>query len=124
MVQAVAAPGATVHTDGTNVYDTLDALGCDHHKVIHSIGECVCDGVHTNTVENFWSLLKRTYHYMSAAHLHHYVEQQTFRFNRRQCHVTDRMADAAAAMSGRRLPWRELVLYGPHASSFVQTEPW
>ena len=43
------------------------------------------------------------------------VEEHNFRFNNRCRHVTDRMADAAARMSGRRLPWSELVADGPHA---------
>ena len=51
MVTAVAQLGATVHTDGSNIYDTLTAMGFTHHKVIHSIGEYVRDGVHTSGVE-------------------------------------------------------------------------
>ena len=125
MVAAVAQPGATVHTDGSNVYDTLTAMGYDHHKVIHSVGEYVtAEGVHTNTVENYWSLLKRTYigtyHFWSDEHLHRYVEEHNFRYNRRKCHVTERMADAAQAMNGRRLSWRELVAHGPHAAKGLQ----
>ena len=113
MVTAVAQPGATVHTDGSSVYDTLTELGFDHQKVIHSVGEYVRDGVHTNGVEHFWSGLKRTYigtyHYWSDEHLHRYVDEHSFRYNQRSRHVTDRMRDAAVAMNGRRLPRRELV---------------
>ena len=57
-----------------------------------------------------------TYHYWSAEHCHRYVEEHNFRFNNRSRHVTDRMADAAVRMNGRRLPWRELVADGPHAT--------
>ena len=113
MVAVVAKPGAEVHTDGSSVYDTLAAMGFDHQRVIHSVGEYVRDGVHTNGVENFWSGLKRcyvgTYHWWSDDHLHRYVEEHAFRYNNRRRHVARRMAEAAAAMSGRRLPWRELV---------------
>ena len=113
MVAAVAQPGAEVHTDGSNIYDTLTQLGFDHHKVIHSVGEYVRDGIHTNGIENFWSGLKRTYigtyHYWSDENLHSYVDEHSFRYNQRSRHVTERMADAAQAMNGRRLPWRELV---------------
>lgn len=120
MVAAVAQPGAEVHTDGSHIYDTLTAMGFDHHKVIHSVGEYVRDGVHTNGVENFWSGLKRcyigTYHYWSDEHLHRYIDEHSFRHNNRSRHVTDRMATAAKSMSGRRLPWRELTATGPHAA--------
>lgn len=120
MVQAVAAAGTEVHTDGSRVYDPLGSLGYDHQRVLHSIGEYVrADGVTTNSAESYWALLKRTYigtyHYWSAEHCHRYVEEHNFRFNNRSRHVTDRMADAAARMNGRRLPWRELVADGPHA---------
>ncbi len=113
MVAAVVQPGGTVHTDGSNIYDTLWQIGYDHHKVIHSVGEYVRGDVHTNGLENFWSGLKRcyvgTYHWWSDDHLHRYVEEHAFRFNNRSRHVARRMATATAAMSGRRLPWRELV---------------
>ena len=70
----------------------------------------------TNGIENYWSLLKRThlgtYHYWSPEHLHRYVTEHSFRYNRRDRHVTDKMAEAAAMMEGRRLPWRELVAAG------------
>ena len=50
-----------------------------------------------------------TYHYWSDDHLYRYVDEHSFRYNQRSRHVLNRMADAAAAMNGRRLPWRELV---------------
>ena len=66
----------------------------------------------TNGVENYWSLLKRThigtYHYMSDDHLHRYIEEHSFRYNRRNRHVIDKMSEAAAAMEGRSLTYREL----------------
>ena len=60
----------------------------------------------------YWSLLKRTYigtyHYMSDDHLHRYIEEHSFRYNRRNRHVIDKMSEAAAAMEGRSLTYREL----------------
>ncbi len=110
-----------VHTDGSPVYDGLAALGYGHERVIHSINEYVrSDGVTTNAVENFWSLLKRssggTFHWWSDEHTHRYVDAHTFLFNRRQCHVTDRMAGAALSMEGRQLSWYELTAAGPSAT--------
>ena len=120
VVRATAAEGTEVHTDGSNIYDLLTTLGYDHHRVIHSIGEYVRDGVTTNRVENFWSGLKRlyigTHHWWSDEHLHRYLDEHTFRYNRRRCHVIDRMADAVEAMEGRRLSWRQLTAHGPHAT--------
>ena len=88
-------------------------MGYLHAKVMHSVGEYVRGPVSTNGIENFWSGSKRTYigtyHYWSDDHLHRYVDEHSFRYNQRSRHVTDRMRDAAQAMNGRRLPWRELV---------------
>jgi transposase-like protein len=129
MVADTVRPGSTVFTDGDRGYDPLKAMGFLHAKVLHSVGEYVRGPVSTNGIENYWSHLKRTYigtyHYMSPEHLHRYATEHSFRYNRRKCHVIDRMADAAAAMSGRRLPWKELVAHGPHAGGgSLQPEPW
>ena len=113
IVTDTTQPGSTVFTDGDRGYDALKEMGYLHAKVAHSVGEYVRGPVSTNGIENFWSGLKRTYigtyHYWSDDHLGRYVDEHAFRYNRRSCHVTERMADAAAAMNGRRLPWRELV---------------
>ena len=62
----------------------------------HSAGEYVRGEVSTNGVENYWSCLKRTcigtHHYMSDDHLHRCIEQHSFRYNRRDRHVSGRMA--------------------------------
>ena len=113
MVADTTLPGSTVFTDGDRAYDPLKEMGYLHAKVVHSIGEYVRGPVSTNGIENFWSGLKRcyigTYHWWSDDHLHRYVEEHAFRYNNRSRHVARRMATATAAMSGRRLPWSELV---------------
>lgn len=87
-------------------------MGFCHRRVIHSVGEYVRGDVSTNGVENYWSGLKRTYigtcHYWSPDHLHRYVDEHSLRHNRRDRHVINRMGDAAAAMTGRRLTYRQL----------------
>ena len=45
---------------------------------------------------------------MSDDHLHRYIEEHSFRYNRRNRHVIDKMSEAAAAMEGRSLTYREL----------------
>ena len=116
MVSATTQPGADVFTDGSRVYDPLEAMGFRHARVMHSIGEYVRGAVSTNGVENYWSHLKRTYigtyHYWSDFHLRRYVEEHSFRYNRRNRHVLARMSEAVDLMEGRSLPWRELVKAG------------
>jgi ISXO2-like transposase domain len=59
-----------------------------HSKIRHSRGEYVKGDVHTNTVENSFSLLKRavigTYHQLSIKHLQRYLNEFSYRFNRRE----------------------------------------
>lgn len=112
MVKTTTRRGASVYTDGSRGYDYLTPLGYDHERVLHSAGEYVRGPVSTNGVENYWSHLKRTlvgtYHYWSPEHLGRYVAEHSWRFNRRNRHVTRRMGEAAAAMDGRSLTYREL----------------
>ena len=71
MVAATTRQGAEVYTDGSRIYDPLAAMGFNHARVIHRLGEYVRGSVSTNGVENYWSLLKRTYigtyHYMQRS---------------------------------------------------------
>jgi hypothetical protein len=59
----------------------------DHHTVKHSQHQYVNGRVHTNTIEGFWSLLKRgifgIYHFTSKKHLQLYVDEFVFRYNSR-----------------------------------------
>ncbi len=108
----VATPGARVFTDGSTRYNNLERLGFRHESVAHTSGEYVRDDVSTNGVENYWSHLKRTwigtYHFWSVGHLHRYVDEHSWRFNRRHVHVLNRMSEVTAAMGGRSLTYREL----------------
>ena len=116
MVTDTVRPGSAVFTDGDRAYDPLKEMGYLHAKVMHSVGEYVRGPVSTNGIENYWSLLKRTYigtyHYMSDDHLHRYIEEHSFRYNCRGRHVIDRMGEAVDLMEGRSLPWRELTAAG------------
>ena len=69
--------------------------------------------VHTNGLENFWSLLKRGLHgtYISVEpfHLFRYIDEQVFRYNnRRDMDDFDRFKLAASQMVGKRLTWNEV----------------
>lgn len=112
VVAASTELGATVFTDEWRSYRPLRWMGYHHHRIEHGAREYVRGEVHTNGIENYWSHLKRTlvgtYHYWSPEHLGRYVIEHSFRYNRRTRHVTNRMAEAATAMEGRRLTYREL----------------
>jgi transposase-like protein len=77
---------STVYTDGSQAYDLLAAQEYIHATVNH-IEEYVRGEVHTQGIENFWSLLKRglkgTYVAVEPFHLDRYVAEQVFRFNLR-----------------------------------------
>lgn len=80
-------PSASVFTDELNSYQALGKAGYDHQKIAHSQGVYVSGNVHTNTVEGFWSLVKRgiggTHHAVSAKHLQGYLNEYAWRYNHR-----------------------------------------
>ena len=75
-----------VHTDGYHAYDTLAKQEHIHETVSH-VEEYVRGNVHTQGIENFWSLLKRglkgTYVAVEPFHLDRYIDEQVFRYNNR-----------------------------------------
>ncbi len=77
-----------VATDEALGYASLDKLGFKHKIVGHSVGEYVRGEVHTNNIENFWSLLKRgvigTFHHVSKKYLPLYLAEFQFRHNNRK----------------------------------------
>lgn len=82
------APGTVVYSDQAQVYRRLHRIGYYHNSVNHSVGEYVRGIVHTNTIEGFWSQLKRsvdgTYHCVSAKYLQLYLNEFVYRYNHRQ----------------------------------------
>ncbi len=71
------------------------------------------DNVHTNGIENFWALLKRTlkgtYVSVEPFHLSRYLAEQTFRFNERKLNDKERFWGVLKAVSGKRLTYNELI---------------
>jgi transposase-like protein len=84
-----------------------------HETINHSEYEYVRDDVFTNTVEGFWSLLKRalvgTYHAVSRKHLHRYLSEREFVYNTRGVDDGERTALAIRAGDGKRLTYRDWV---------------
>jgi transposase-like protein len=109
-VRECVMPGAQVFTDALLSYDGLDDEYT--HKVIDHL-ECYAKGnVHTNGLENFWSLFKRsikgTYVNVEPFHLFRYCDEQAFRFNERKSTVSERFLSAVPAITGRRLTYKGL----------------
>lgn len=112
-VKQHANPGATVVTDTHGGYVGLEAAGFNHIRINHSVGEYVRDMAHTNGIESFWSLLKRgyigIYHYMSAKHLNHYVNEYSFRHNTAKCGTMQFIEATVNCMIGKRLTYKGLI---------------
>ena len=82
-------PESTVFTDELVAYDGLDKLnGYTHRRINHSAGVYVVGDAHTNTIEGFWSLVKRgiggVYHAVGKPYLQSYLNEYSFRYNRRE----------------------------------------
>lgn len=103
-----------VMTDDSPVYPPITKGFGGHGSVNHSAEEYVrAHFWHTNTVENYFSILKRgiigTYHHVSEDHLHRYLAEFDFRYNTRaKLGVGDaeRLAKIAKGISGKRLTYR------------------
>jgi len=108
--------GSTVYTDGAPAYDDLAAQQYIHETVNH-VEEYVRGQIHTQGIENFWSLLKRTlsgtYVAVEPFHLDRYVDEQVFRYNNRATkdnplNDADRFSALLCGVSGKRLTYAEL----------------
>jgi transposase len=80
-------PDAQVFTDETPAYKRLPRYGYYHRRVHHTAKVYVFGDVHTNTIEGFWSLVKRgisgVYHNVSEKYLQTYFDEYGFRYNHR-----------------------------------------
>jgi len=79
--------GSTVYTDDGTMYKRVHEMGFDHFTVGHRAHVYVSGDVHTQTIEGFWSLVKRgiwgVHHSVSRQHLQMYLNEYVWRFNRR-----------------------------------------
>jgi transposase-like protein len=113
-IRANIEKGAEVITDShPSYYKLVDEYT---HKVIDH-AECYAKGhVHTNGLENFWSLLKRgikgTYVSVEPFHLFRYLDEQAFRFNERKDNDKGRFLKAIASFAGKRLMYSKLIGQG------------
>jgi transposase-like protein len=103
--------GATVYTDSAAGYAGVKYRWI-HHVINHTF-EYVRGHVHTNSIESFWSVLKRTikgtYVAPRPKHFPSYVEEQVFRFNSREERDGYRFLIAAKGGDGKRITYKELI---------------
>lgn len=110
-VGEIVEPGSVVMTDEWKAYQT--GLEADYtHETINHADEYVNGQIHTNGIENFWSLVKRGLHgtYISVQpfHLFRYLDERVFTFNYRDLSDLGRFTAVLHAAAGRRLTYAEL----------------
>lgn len=101
---------AQVYTDEGKGYLGMNRA---HESVKHSVGEYVRGMAHTNGIESFWAMLKRshkgTFHKISPKHLQRYVDEFATRHNLREQDTIKMMEETVAMMEGKRLTYQELI---------------
>ncbi len=87
IIEAKVMPKSLIYTDEYSTYNVLTEKGFTHRRIAHKEKVYVVGNIHTNTIEGFWSILKRgiagVYHSVSAKHLQAYVNEYAFRYNHR-----------------------------------------
>ena len=114
-VRQYVLKGTEVMTDSTKSYDYLGKDGDYEHRVVDHAITYVNGHIHTNGLENFWSLLKRaikgTYVSVEPFHLFRYLDEQAFRFNERKNEDGDkgRFLEGVKGVIGRGLKYVDLI---------------
>ncbi|HEY3329117.1 MAG TPA: IS1595 family transposase [Capsulimonadaceae bacterium] len=102
--------GSTLYTDAHKGYMGISAMFA-HDFIDHAVTYAK-GAVHTNGMENYWSLMKRTmkgtYTHCEPFHLTKYIDEQAYRFNTRSETDGDRFVDALSQVSGKRLTYEAL----------------
>jgi transposase-like protein len=102
--------GTSVYTDDLHSYQNLKS---DYdHRIINHAHSYVDGRVHTNGLESFWAMLKRTlggtYVSVEPYHLFRYLDEQTYRFNNRKWTDANRFGAALDSVTGRRVMYKDL----------------
>jgi transposase-like protein len=110
-IERTVQVGTRVITDESNAYGGL-SRNYAHNKVNHSLKVYVNGDAHTNTIENFWSVLKRglygIYHSVSEKHLERYLNEFSSRYNERKLSSQARF-EGFLTQSQRRLRYKSLI---------------
>jgi transposase-like protein len=112
LIQANVAEDALIITDSSTMYGSLKH-SYSHEVVNHVNKEYVRGAMHTNTIEGFFSQLKRgiygIYHQVSPKHLHRYCEEFSYRYNTRKGTDIARFEDAVKNVNNVRLTYADLI---------------
>ena len=91
LIKDMVADNSVIVTDESNSYNGVKKIGHLHESINHSKGQYVDGGVHTNTIEGFWSQFKRsvhgTYYSVSRKHLQLYLDEFSFRYSHRKSNL-------------------------------------
>lgn len=116
--------GSAVYTDALKSYQNLSLYY--QHQVIDHAEAYVRGEVHTNGLENFWSLLKRairgTYVSVEPFHLFRYLDEQAFRFNERGETDAERFVRTMRQIEGRRVQYKHLIASEEEARPEAENE--
>lgn len=111
-IGAHVEPGSAIYTDALRSYDRMVQRGFVHGVIDQA--EAYVDGqIHTNGLENYWSLLKRsirgTYVSVEPLHLFRYLDEQAFRFNERTLTDDERFLLVIDGIVGKRVTYEQLI---------------
>lgn len=103
---------AILYTDEWKGYNEVHKM-YSHYSVDHSKGQYVDGDIYTNTIEGFWTLLKRgyigIYHHMSTKHLQRYIDEFVFRYNTRKISDNDRFNFLLCRTCAYMMRYNELI---------------
>ena len=111
LVKKNVKPDSYLYTDAATSY----VMAGDHfrHEFVDHATEYVNGLVHTNGMENYWSLLKRTikgtYVSVEPFHLFRYLDEQAFRYNERKGNDGTRFIVAVSGINGKRVTYKKLI---------------
>jgi len=111
IIRTTVEKGTNIYSDEHGAYYHLGSEGFNHGFVRHA-EEYVRGSVHTNGIENFWSLLKRmirgTYVSVEPFHMFRYLDEEAFRFNERFGDDADRFLTVMSGIVGKRVTYKSL----------------
>jgi transposase-like protein len=103
---------SVLFTDQSHIYTPLKSY-YNHQTINHEQNQYANNICHTNTIEGFWSLLKRgvygIYHHVSPEHLQSYVDEFTLRYNTRKQTTCNRFDLILTNVAGRKLTYKKLI---------------
>jgi transposase-like protein len=112
LIQKNVKKNTVMYSDELSAYAALTKLGYRHETVQHAIKEYVRGAVHTNSIEGYWSNLKRgiigVYHHVSPKHLNKYCDEFSFRYNTREITEVERFRKALRKCDDTRLKYTTL----------------